>query len=68
LKIFLVDLIIQLISFFFFSVVFSVFVFRLWKDEKGTWHRDASLPWYDRWHALTAAQAISCVVGVLTLG
>jgi len=57
-------LIAQLVSFVTFTFVYGVFLYRVWWHNPTTWHWGSGQPWYQRWHALAAAPAISCV-GIL---
>jgi len=59
-RIFLVGLILQLISFFFFTSLLLVWAFKVHRFERATWTRDAGKPWYNDWRALLASLAISC--------
>lgn len=60
-KIFLVGLILQLVSFVFFTLVYLRFIYRMRKYEPMLWNRDDKLSWFNDWRTLAAALGISCV-------
>ncbi|KAI0092851.1 RTA1 like protein-domain-containing protein [Irpex rosettiformis] len=71
----LVGLVLQLISFIFFTSMFLHFVYKIHKHEPQTWFMDSHkhgipsydplvVPWYNDWRAFVFAVGLSCV-GVL---
>lgn len=60
-QIFLVGLILQLLSFIFFTLVYVRFIYRVREYEPAMWHRDGNLSWFNDWRALAGALAVSCV-------
>ncbi|KZS97966.1 RTA1-like protein [Sistotremastrum niveocremeum HHB9708] len=62
--IFQAGLILQAISFLFFTAMFTYWVLIVRAKEPETWNRDAAYPWYRDWRTLAKAQFISCI-GVL---
>ncbi|THH19869.1 hypothetical protein EW146_g1399 [Bondarzewia mesenterica] len=63
-NIFLAGLAIQLVSFFFFTCTFTLFIYRVHKHEPKAWSLDQTKPWYNDWRSLGVAIAFSCV-GIL---
>lgn len=59
-KIFLVGLILQLVSFFFFTTLLLSWVRKVKHHEPEIWRKDAGKPWYLDWRALFGALLISC--------
>lgn len=62
--IFLAGLALQLVSFLFFTVVFLLFLWRVYSNEKQIWSKDSSLVWYNDWRSLAFAQFLCCI-GIL---
>ncbi|KIY49274.1 RTA1-domain-containing protein [Fistulina hepatica ATCC 64428] len=63
--IFLAGLALQLLSFFIFTCVYLLFLYRIHKYERSVWERDCGiLPWYKNWLALAATLFLSCI-GIL---
>ncbi|CAL1712149.1 unnamed protein product [Somion occarium] len=60
----LAGLALQLASFVFFTLVFTLFVFRVYKHEHRIWTRDSGKPIHQDWRILACALLISCV-GIL---
>ncbi|EJD46865.1 RTA1-domain-containing protein [Auricularia subglabra TFB-10046 SS5] len=60
-KIFLGGLILQGISFAFFSAVFGIWLYRTRKFERITWIQDISKPWHKDWRSLAGALVVSCI-------
>ncbi|KAI0763256.1 RTA1 like protein-domain-containing protein [Irpex lacteus] len=62
----LLGLILQLVSFVFFTFMFLHFVYKIHKHEPQTWGMDRlyGLTWYNDWRAFVLAVGLSCV-GVL---
>ena len=63
-QIFLVGLILQLISFVFFTLVFVRFIHRVRNDEPNTWNRDRNEKSLHDWRYLALAMFIS-QIGVI---
>lgn len=61
-----IGLALQLVSYAFFTVVFTVFIHRVRTREPQTWRASVmqSKPWTSDWRALAGALAVSCV-GIL---
>ncbi|KAI0763258.1 RTA1 like protein-domain-containing protein [Irpex lacteus] len=64
--IFLAGLILQLVSFAFFTSIFLLFAYRMRTNEPQTWERDHiyGLPWKRDWRTFILAMGLSCI-GVL---
>ncbi|GLB33878.1 putative RTA1 like protein [Lyophyllum shimeji] len=62
--IFLAGLTIQLFSFFLFTCVYLLFLYRLYRHTPLTWAKDRGEPWYKDWRTLAFALIISCI-GIL---
>lgn len=60
-KIFLCGLILQGVSFAFFSAVFCTWLYRTRKYERLVWIQDVSAPWYNDWRSLAGALVVSCI-------
>lgn len=58
-----IGLALQLVSYAFFTVVFTVFIHRVRTREPQTWRASVmqSKPWTSDWRALAGALAVSCV-------
>ncbi|KAJ3485777.1 hypothetical protein NLI96_g4729 [Meripilus lineatus] len=63
-RIFLVGLALQLVSFILFSILYIVFLYRVYTLEPKKWTQDHSLVWYADWRSLAGALCLSCV-GIL---
>ena len=63
-QIFLGALALQLLSFFCFTCIYMVFLYRVYTHRPDTWNRDQKRPWYKDWRSLAAALFISCI-GIL---
>ncbi|EJD40036.1 RTA1-domain-containing protein [Auricularia subglabra TFB-10046 SS5] len=53
-------LLLQLISFVFFTAMFSLWIYRVHKHEQHIWRQHEDKKWMDDWRALAGALAISC--------
>lgn len=62
-RIFLAGLALQMASFFIFTVIFVIFMYRVWKNEPELWDT-SNVHWNESWKTLAAALSISCV-GIL---
>ncbi|KIJ70024.1 hypothetical protein HYDPIDRAFT_77204 [Hydnomerulius pinastri MD-312] len=62
LHIFLAGLVLQLVSFLFFTVLYVRFLLRIRALEPYIWTRDSDKPWFNDWRALAGALCISCVM------
>ncbi|KAG5649002.1 hypothetical protein DXG03_000351 [Asterophora parasitica] len=63
-RIFLAGLIAQLVSFVGFSILYVVFLVRVYKHNPEIWRRDEDKAWYNSWRTLATVLLISCV-GIL---
>ncbi|KAG8923536.1 hypothetical protein FRC00_006117 [Tulasnella sp. 408] len=65
-QIFLVGLILQLVSFFFFTTLLVSWTIKVYKHESALWTKDQreGKPWYLDWRALLFALYVSCA-GIL---
>ncbi|KAG6809079.1 hypothetical protein H0H92_001687, partial [Tricholoma furcatifolium] len=61
---FLAGLVLQLLSFATFTVMYTIFRYRVWKHNPEVYTRDASKPWYNDWRTLANVLSLSCV-GIL---
>ncbi|KAF9041202.1 RTA1-like protein [Panaeolus papilionaceus] len=63
-SIFLIGIVIQLVSFFVYTILFVVFTWKLYHLESDVWRKDRHKKWYNRWQALPMALGVSCI-GIL---
>lgn len=63
-QIFLAGLALQLASFLLFSILYTRFLWRIYKHEPAQWTQDRALPWYNDWRSLAGALVVSCI-GIL---
>jgi len=63
-RIFLAGLALQLLSFFIFTCIYLLFVYRVRKFQPQIWAMDRLKRWYYDWRALAATLTVSCV-GIL---
>ncbi|KAG2156118.1 RTA1-like protein [Suillus clintonianus] len=64
LHIFLAGLVLQLVSFIFFCVIYTRFLYNIHAKEQGIWMRDTKQHWNSDWRTLAAALTVSCI-GIL---
>jgi len=62
--IFVAGLAIQLASFAFFTVVYLLFLYRVWKYNPAAWNPTPKPVWWKHWRTLAIALVISCI-GIL---
>ena len=63
-KIFLAGLALQLASFVIFSMIYMLFLYRVYSHDREVWNMDKSKKWYDDWRTLAAMLFVSCI-GIL---
>ncbi len=64
LQIFLAGLAAQLASFIVFTIIFLLFLYRVYTRRQEIWNIDSNKAWYNDWRALGCALVISCI-GIL---
>ncbi|KAF4575036.1 RTA-like protein [Pleurotus pulmonarius] len=62
--IFLAGLAAQLVSFIVFTIIFLLFLYRVYTRRQEIWNIDSNKAWYNDWRALGCALVISCI-GIL---
>ncbi|KAL0949497.1 hypothetical protein HGRIS_009551 [Hohenbuehelia grisea] len=63
-RIFLGGIAAQLLSFVVFSIIYGIFLWRVYSRSQNLWYIDQHKAWYDDWRALAGALCICCV-GIL---
>ncbi|KAH8830933.1 RTA1-like protein [Flagelloscypha sp. PMI_526] len=63
-RVFLAGLALQLLSFLIFTVIFTVFMWRIRTHSPEIWNKDQGVVWHRDWRALAVVMVISCI-GVL---
>ncbi|TRM67760.1 RTA1 like protein-domain-containing protein [Schizophyllum amplum] len=63
-RVFLAGLALQLLSFVIFTIIYALFLYRVYRFRPTAWTQDKGMPWYKNWLSLAGALVLSCI-GIL---